>query len=129
MEAAIALARQPGTTVVVSYRGATFARGRARNVAEMKRLTARGDMRIVFESTVARVDARHVILERRGSAESTAGAQGAPRQERVPYDQALVLIGGTPSFQLLRSAGVQLVAQVVESKPDLPAQIFSQRRT
>ena len=45
MEAAIAIARQPGATVTLSYRGTDFVRGRARNVAELKALVARSKAR------------------------------------------------------------------------------------
>jgi thioredoxin reductase len=103
MEAAIALARQPDTKVTISYRGRGFTRGRARNVAEMKRLLERGDVRVAFESAVVRIDGQHIVLEAGG------------RHERVPYDHVLVLIGGTPSWQLVRESGVKLVAQLVET--------------
>ncbi len=106
MEAAVALARQPDTRVVISYRGPDFRRGRARNVSEMKRLVAKGHLRVVFESTVARIDAMHVVLDVKGQSEA------------VPYDAALVLIGGTPSWDLVRKAGVKFVAQVVAPTHD-----------
>ena len=48
IEAAIALAHQRGTDVAISYRGAAIARGKARNVAELQALVARGRVRIVF---------------------------------------------------------------------------------
>src|SRR5262249_30858015 len=107
MEAALALARQPGTRVIVSYRGVSFTRGRARNVAEMKRVAERGDVRLVFESRVTRIDGSHVVLETKGG-----------RLERVGYDHALVLVGGTPSWQLVQAAGVKLVAQLVDSQAE-----------
>ncbi|HSO40440.1 MAG TPA: NAD(P)-binding domain-containing protein, partial [Labilithrix sp.] len=47
MEAAIALARQPETTVTLTHRGATFTRGKARNIAEVKELAAKGRLRIL----------------------------------------------------------------------------------
>ena len=45
MEAALALAAQPDTRVVVSYRGDGFRRGKARNVEEMRRAVAAGRRR------------------------------------------------------------------------------------
>jgi len=96
MEAVIALARQPGTTVTVSYRGAGFARGRARNVEQVERLVAAGRVRVVFGSTVARVD------------DAGARLRTAAGEERVPADVVLTLIGGEPSRALLRLAGVRL---------------------
>ena len=96
MEAACALARQPGTEVTISYRGADFARGKARNIDEVKALTARGRLRIVFESRVERVDVGRVrLITPRGA-------------EDIASDCVLALIGGVPSWSLVESAGVRL---------------------
>jgi hypothetical protein len=76
----------------------------------MKRLVARGEVRLVFDSKVARIDADHVVLE-------APGPTGR-RLQRVPYDHALVLIGGTPSWQLVRAAGVELAVQPTETMVD-----------
>jgi thioredoxin reductase/NAD-dependent dihydropyrimidine dehydrogenase PreA subunit len=97
MEAVVALARQPGTTVTVSYRGPGFTRGRARNVDEVRRLAAAGRVRIAFESVVTRVDERGAVLR---------PVTGAGPEERVPADVVLALIGGEPSRGLLQAAGV-----------------------
>jgi thioredoxin reductase len=107
MEAAIALARQPSTHVTVSYRGEGFRRGKARNVAEMKRLVARGALRLIVASHVTRVAERTVHL-------------ATPRgSEELAVDAVLVLIGGTASWELVRQAGVRTVVQVLESADEL----------
>ncbi len=64
MEAAIALARQPGTEVVVTYRGRDFSRGKARNVDELKSLVVKGRAHVHFESVVRRVDHGSLTTER-----------------------------------------------------------------
>jgi thioredoxin reductase/ferredoxin len=100
MEAAIALARQPGTRVTVSYRGEGFRRGRARNVDEVRSLVSRGRMRLVLGSTVVRVGSRHAVLR-------------TPKGEvRVEIDAVLALLGGVPSWELVRGAGVALAGEV-----------------
>jgi thioredoxin reductase len=53
METAIALSRQPGTTVVLSYRGTELRRGRARNLAELRRRITAGAVHVVWSSEVA----------------------------------------------------------------------------
>jgi thioredoxin reductase/NAD-dependent dihydropyrimidine dehydrogenase PreA subunit len=98
MEAAIALARQPGTVVTVSYRGGGFARGRTRNVDEMRRLEASGRVRIMFESRVTRVDEEAVLLS---VGQTTT---------RLAVDFVLALLGGEPARALLEAAGVGLEA-------------------
>ncbi|MEO7113072.1 MAG: NAD(P)-binding domain-containing protein, partial [Polyangiaceae bacterium] len=102
MEAAIALARQPDCKVTISYRGGDFGRGKARNLSELKSLVARGKIRLEFGSKVRRVDHRQLTLEIHG------------KPKIVPFDAILVLIGGTPSSELLTAAGVRYAAYTHE---------------
>lgn len=81
METAIALSRQAGTRVTVSYRGAEFRRGKARNIAEMRRRAAAGSLRICFETEVARLDAGRAVL------------RGRAGELEIPCDSVFVMIG------------------------------------
>jgi thioredoxin reductase/NAD-dependent dihydropyrimidine dehydrogenase PreA subunit len=101
MEAAIALSHQPETEVTVSYRGKDFARGRARNVNEMRSLIARGRLRVEFESEVVHVAPGAATLDIRGS------------EKRLPCDKVVVLIGGVPAKELLSNIGIRFGAQIV----------------
>lgn len=92
MEAALALARQPGTSVTVSYRGRDFTRGKARNVSEMKQLLAKGALKVLFGTVPVAVNEASVKL-------STG--------QTLPNDAVLVLVGGQPSWDLLEVAGVR----------------------
>ncbi|HEX8794926.1 MAG TPA: NAD(P)-binding domain-containing protein [Polyangiaceae bacterium] len=98
MEAVIALARQPGSTVTVSYRGADFSRGRAANVDAMRRLVASGRVRLLLQSQVVRVDTRWALVRT---------PEGV---EKVAVDTVLALIGGEPPTALLRAAGLRLAS-------------------
>jgi hypothetical protein len=96
MEAACALARQPGTRVTISYRGSGFARGKARNIVELRALVASGRVRIVFDSHVTRIDrGRARLATPRGSID-------------VDADAVIALIGGAPSWALVGAAGVKV---------------------
>jgi thioredoxin reductase/NAD-dependent dihydropyrimidine dehydrogenase PreA subunit len=95
MEAVVAVARQPGTTVTVSYRGEGYARGRARNIEAVRRLVEAGRVRVLFRSHVVQVEARWAVLRKSDG-----------ELERVPIDTVLALLGGEPSTALLRAAGL-----------------------
>jgi thioredoxin reductase/NAD-dependent dihydropyrimidine dehydrogenase PreA subunit len=102
MEAIAAVARQPGTTVTVSYRGAGFDRGRARNIEEVRRLVERGRVRLLWQSTVTRVDERWVLVRT---------PEGV---EKLRVDVVLALIGGVPGTALLEGAGVRMAGRQIE---------------
>jgi thioredoxin reductase/NAD-dependent dihydropyrimidine dehydrogenase PreA subunit len=101
MEATMAIARQPGAEVTVSYRGADFVRGKARNVTEMKALVQRGRVQLVWGSEVERI---RELGEGQGSVATLRTDRG---KTEVPCDHVLVLVGGLPSADLLRRAGVK----------------------
>jgi thioredoxin reductase len=90
MEAACALAAQPGTHVTLVHRGDGFTRGKTRNVAEVKALVDRKkiDLRLSTELVTL---GDSVALETRGE------------RSKVPADAVFVLIGGVASWDLLRS--------------------------
>ncbi|HUQ01374.1 MAG TPA: NAD(P)-binding domain-containing protein [Kofleriaceae bacterium] len=81
METAIALSRQPGTEVVLSYRGADLRRGRARNIAELRRRIAAGAVRAHWSSELTALAP--------GTATLTTPAGPIP----VGCDSLFVLIG------------------------------------
>ena len=95
MEAAIAIARQPRTTVAISYRGATFTRGKARNITELQALVAKGRVKIHFGSVPASMTRAGVVLRFEGGARRT-----------IQADAMLVLIGGKPSWDVLAASGL-----------------------
>ncbi len=97
MEAAIALARQPDTTVTVSYRGDDFRRGKGRNIEQVKRLTAAGRIDLRLRTEVERIEPGEIILR------SPDGPQP------IPWDTLLVMIGSLAPWDFLEQAGVRRV--------------------
>ncbi len=81
METAIALSRQAGTQVTVSYRGPEFRRGKSRNIAEMRRRAASSTLRICFETEVARLEPGRAVL------------RGRAGEVEIPCDSVFVMIG------------------------------------
>lgn len=98
MEAAIAIARQPETSVTIVYRGASFTRGKTRNIAEVKELAAKGRLRILFESIPVAVTRAAVAV---------AGTAPGKGRRTLQADALLVLLGGVPSWDLLGRAGIR----------------------
>ncbi|MDI1430617.1 NAD(P)-binding domain-containing protein [Polyangium sorediatum] len=116
MEIAVALARQPGTTVTVLHRGSTFTRGKSRNIDEVKRMHAAGRLSLRFETAIAALDPDAATLRARG------------RDERVPYDAVFVLIGSIPPWDTLKACGVRVAAEA-HLGPDRSPSIFVQGPT
>lgn len=100
MEAAIALAGQPGTRVTVVHRGAGFTRGKARNVSETKSLASRGKLELYFGTELRRVAQKATLTT-------------AERSVDVAADAVFVLVGGAPSWDLLERAGVRSFVQIL----------------
>jgi thioredoxin reductase/NAD-dependent dihydropyrimidine dehydrogenase PreA subunit len=98
MEAAIAIARQPGASVTLTYRGSTFTRGKSRNIAEVKDLVAKGRLRLLFETVPVAVGQSTVTV---------AGVTVGKGRRTLPADALLVLVGGVPSWDLLERAGIK----------------------
>ncbi|MDC0743505.1 NAD(P)-binding domain-containing protein [Polyangium mundeleinium] len=116
MEIAVALARQPGTTVTVIHRGPTFTRGKSRNIDEVKRMHAAGRLSLRFETEIAALAPDAATLRARG------------RDERVPSDAVFVLIGSIPPWDTLKACGVRVAAEA-HIGPDRSPSIFVQGPT
>ena len=91
MEAALAIARQPGASVTLVYRGSDFKRGKARNVGEVKKLIADGKVKLIVESVPTALSRSHVTLS---------------KNQRLRCDVLLVLVGGVPAWDLLTRSGI-----------------------
>ena len=62
LEAAIAIAQEPGTTVTLSYRSEAFGRGKQKNRDRLNQLSASGKIKIMLKSTVNRIEKNNVVL-------------------------------------------------------------------
>ena len=98
IEAALALAEQPGNEVTLSYRQATFSRLKARNEERIESACAEARLRVLFQSEVTRITADAVELR--------VQDQNGPRPGWLANDEVFVLIGGTPPFEMLERCGV-----------------------
>jgi thioredoxin reductase len=95
LEAAIALAAQPGTGVVLSYRSSAFARVKAKNRSQLDAQVQAGRIRVMLESNVVSIQPHDV----------TIAANGA--EENLPNDAVIVCAGGVLPTPLLQKIGIE----------------------
>jgi putative YpdA family bacillithiol system oxidoreductase len=94
VEAAVGLAKQPGTTVTISYRKSAFLRVKKKNEIAVTRMLAEGKLTAVFDSQVKEIKSQSAVLHT---------GQGA---REIPNDYVFILIGGIPPFDMLKQMGI-----------------------
>ncbi|MBL8732633.1 MAG: NAD(P)-binding domain-containing protein [Planctomycetes bacterium] len=104
IEAALALAEQPGNCVTLSYRRPDFSRLKARNEQRIRDAITRGVVDVRFCTVVERITPEAVFLC--ASKEANGGGGVATAVSELPNDEVFVFAGGTPPFPLLEAAGV-----------------------
>ncbi|WP_442755930.1 NAD(P)-binding domain-containing protein [Methylocystis sp. JAN1] len=92
LEAACALAAQPGTHVTLSYRGEAFSRAKPANRARLNHSTCQ----IMLSSVVERIEPRSVTLRNAGAL------------KRLENDVVIVCAGGQMPTDFLRDIGVEI---------------------
>lgn len=96
IEAAIALAERPGTTVTLSYRGEALSRAREKNREELRAAESARRLTVMLESHVVRIDEAEVTIEQQG------------RTLALPNDVVIVCAGGILPTQFLKDIGVRV---------------------
>jgi thioredoxin reductase (NADPH) len=94
VEAAIALAHEPGTEVTLSYRGQAFSRVKDKNRQKARQLEDAGKLRVILQSNVVRIDPDAVVI------------QTSDGSLTLPNDGVVVCAGGVLPTGLLQSIGV-----------------------
>jgi thioredoxin reductase (NADPH) len=95
LEAALALAEQPGTKVALSYRGDAFGRVKPKNRERLDASSAAGRLQVLLGSTVEKIGAREVLV-RHGE-----------RALNLANDAVIVCAGGVLPIDLLKSVGIE----------------------
>lgn len=105
IEAALALAEQPGNRVTISYRKNAFSRLKARNEERIGAFIAEQRVQVMFGTVVEAITPNSVQLH--AEPEQAAPASNvATALVEIPNDEVFVFAGGTPPFPLLEGAGV-----------------------
>lgn len=109
-EAALALARQPGNEVTLSYRRDRIVRIKKKNQDALDEALASGAIRPLFSSNVSE------ILE--DSVRLTVQKEGGEETVEIGNDFVFVFAGGVPPTRFLQSVGVEMGG---ESSRAIPA--------
>jgi len=96
LEAAIAIAGQPGTTVTLSYRSEAFGRGKARNREQLHALEEQGRIKVMLKSAVKSIERSTVHLDHDGSL------------VELPNEAVIVCAGGILPTPFLKEIGVMV---------------------
>lgn len=95
LEAAIAIAEQAGTQVILSYRSAAFSRVKQKNRTLLEQGEKAGRIRVLLNSGVKQILEKEVLIESEG------------QQQRYPNDAVIVCAGGLLPTPLLQKIGIQ----------------------
>jgi thioredoxin reductase (NADPH) len=103
VEAATALASQPGNVVTLSYRKRHFFRLKKRNAERAREFAESGRLRVVFESAVRSIEKDAVTL--------LVKSDGIESERRLKNDAVFVFAGGEPPYPLLRGLSIRFAAE------------------
>jgi len=95
LEAAVALAEEPGTTVTLSYRSEAFSRVKPKNRQRLEQAQQAGRIQVLLGSTVQAIEDRRVVLQ------TTQG------ELTLRNDAVIVCAGGLLPTPLLQKMGIR----------------------
>ena len=95
LEAAIALAEQPGTTVTLSYRSEAFGRVKEKNRSALKAQQDAGRVNVLLNSNVKTIGERTVVLNSAG------------KDIELANDAVIICAGGILPTPLLQQIGIE----------------------
>ncbi|MCP5044868.1 MAG: NAD(P)-binding domain-containing protein, partial [bacterium] len=105
LEAAETISQEPGTRVVLSYRGASFSRAKAKNRKKVEAAEGRGDLQVHLESNVSEIRKRAVVLQLKNES------------VEIENDAVLVCAGGILPTTFLKEIGIEIETRRGEVRP------------
>ncbi len=109
IEAATALAVQPGNRVTLSYRRSAFVRLKQRNEERIARFSSEDRVHVLFNSQVRRIEPGSAVLQ--------IGEANNVRETTIRADYVFVLAGGEPPYPLLKTIGVRFNGEPEATAP------------
>jgi len=101
IEAALALAAQPGNQVTLSYRRHAFFRIKQRNRERIESLQENGKIEVLFNSQVKKIESNQVLLA------TDSEVDEGTCERIIPSDHVFVFAGGEPPYPLLKKIGIR----------------------
>jgi thioredoxin reductase (NADPH) len=99
LEAAIALAEQPNTPVILSYRGSAFSRVKQKNRLLLEQAEKDGRIQVMLNSGVTEIFEKEVSIKVDG------------QERRYPNDVVIVCAGGLLPTPLLQKIGIEFATK------------------
>ena len=96
LEAAVSLAKQPGTTVTLSHRSDAFSRAKVKNREEVETARRSGRLTVLLQSNVKKIGRHDVEIEQNG------------RGMQIRNDAVIVCVGGILPTAFLESVGIEV---------------------
>jgi thioredoxin reductase (NADPH) len=97
IEAAVAISKQPGATVTLSYRSGAFSRAASRNVEAIKEAEKAGRVTVLLNSNVTKVEEKRVAIKVSNDV------------REIDNEAIFVLIGADPPKAWLEKIGLKFV--------------------
>jgi thioredoxin reductase (NADPH) len=94
LEAALAVADEPGTNVALSYRSEAFARVKEKNRKRLEEAQKAGRVQVLLRSNVKQIDADKVVLDQEG------------KRIELKNDAVIVSAGGVLPSPFLKEIGI-----------------------
>lgn len=99
VEAALALAEQPGNTVRLSYRGESFRRIKPKNHERIEAAVAAGRLGVLWSTNLVRIDSSSVTVRNGGDPVT------------LPNEYTFIFAGGELPTKFLRDCGVEIATK------------------
>ncbi|MBI3545051.1 MAG: NAD(P)-binding domain-containing protein [Gammaproteobacteria bacterium] len=96
LEAALAIADQPGTAVTLSYRGDAFGRVKEKNRQRLQETEKKGRLKVLLQSNVKKIERDKIVLDCTG------------KTIEIKNDSVIISAGGVLPTPLLKEIGVMV---------------------
>lgn len=96
LEAALAIGEQPGTKVVLSYRGEAFSRVKEKNRQRLQEAEKQARVKVLLQSNVKKIEADKVVLDHAG------------KLIQIKNDAVIISAGGVLPTPLLKEIGIMV---------------------